>query len=109
KHTGARFFSSALGNFACDDVTDSSKSKLTLFGFALNLLPIFWACAFGHHDERVQIARGIAFFDGFGNSIIIERDFRNQNDVPTPGEPAVPSDPASMASDHLDDHDPLVP
>src|SRR5260370_20793864 len=47
----------------------------------------------------------MACFDDGCNSVVIEWDLRNQNDVRATGDPAVQCDPAGMTSHHFHDHD----
>jgi hypothetical protein len=81
KHATARLLSSALRNLARDNFADSSKSKFAVLGLAFYLLTIFGSSAFFYNNERADITGGVTRFDRSRDSVVIERDFRNQNNI----------------------------
>src|SRR5207302_6557837 len=108
KHTGARFFSSAFGNLARDDVANSAESKFAAVNVALDLLSVFWSRAFSDDDERCETSSRIASLDGVGDFVVIERDFRNQNNICPAGDSAVKRDPTGVAAHDFDNHHALM-
>src|SRR5437588_9579835 len=54
EHTGARFLASSLRDLGGHDIADASKSKLTVFTFAHDLLAILGFCAFCHDHQRAK-------------------------------------------------------
>ena len=77
KHTTTRFFAGALGDFTRDDFADSSEPEFAIFRFAHHLLTISWPGAFCDHNERAEIASGVACFDDSRNLVVIKRDLWN--------------------------------
>src|SRR6202048_4526973 len=108
EHTGARFFAGAFGDFARDQVADSTQSKFTAFHVAFHLLSVFWFRTFGNDDRRTEMASRVALLDGVGNPVVIERDFRDQNYVGAAGDAAMQRDPSRVPAHHFHDHHALV-
>src|SRR5260370_9889285 len=104
QHATARLLSSALRNLARDNVADSSKSKFAVLGLAFYLLTIFGSSAFCYNNERAEITGSVTRFDRSRDSVVIERDFRNQNNIGASCDSAVQRDPASMAPHYFDNH-----
>src|SRR5438067_5364865 len=108
KDTSARFFSSALGNLACDDIANSAESKFAAVDVALDLLSVFWSRAFSNDYERRETPSRIASLDGVCDFVVIERDFRNQDNICAAGDSAVKRDPTGVAAHDFDNHHALV-
>src|SRR4029079_4542567 len=101
----ARFFSSAFGNLARDDFTDSAKAKFAAFHVAFDLFAMFWSRTFSDHNNTPQISSRLTRFDHARDFVEIEWNFGNQNNIGAACDAAVQRDPAGVATHYFDHHD----
>src|SRR5207249_8539635 len=89
KNAAARFFSTALRNFICHDVADTTEAKFATFYLAFNLFAMFWSRAFRDHHNGSQITSSLPCSDHARDFVVIERNFGNQNDIGAAGDAAM--------------------
>jgi hypothetical protein len=108
KDAGARFLFRAGRYLASDDFANAPQAIFSNGHRANLLVAFFGASPLRSHDHRAETVVGVSFADGLGDFFVIERDFRNEDDVRAAGEPAVERDPSGVPPHDLDDHGPLV-
>ena len=89
EHTTTRFFSSLSCDFARNDFADSTEPKLATFDVAFHLFAMFRSCAFRNHNQSAKVTGCLARFDHAGDLVVIEWNFRNQNNIGPAGDAAV--------------------
>src|SRR6266481_7834962 len=104
EHTAARLFSCAFRNFARHNLANPTQPKLTCFYVALHLFAMFRSRAFRDYNDCSQTTSSLPRLDHAGDLVVIEWNFRNQNDIRAASDAAMQRDPARVPSHYLDDH-----
>jgi hypothetical protein len=104
QHAAACLFPGTFCNFARDDFANPTKPELARLNVALHLFAMFRSCAFRNHHDRSQTTSSLARLNYPSNLVVIEWDFRNQNDIGAACDAAMQRDPTGMASHHFDYH-----
>jgi hypothetical protein len=108
KNATACLLTGSVGNLTGYGFADSAEAKFTAFHVALHLFAVFWSRTLCNHNNSSQITGRLTGFDHASDFVVVEWNFRNQNDIGAAGDPAVQRDPTSMAPHYFHYHDSLV-
>src|SRR5262249_29974812 len=77
---------------------DPAETKFAASHVALRVFAVFWSRAFCDYNDGPQITSSLARFDHARDLVVVEWNFRNQNDVCPAGDASVQGDPASVTT-----------
>src|SRR5438105_6027818 len=100
KTTGASSLTGSRSNFPRHDVAHSTQAKFALLHFSFHLLAVLWPRAFGHDNQRAEIASGITRSNGIRHFFEIEGNFGDQNDIGTSSQSSMKRNPAGVTPHH---------
>jgi hypothetical protein len=108
EHSAPCFLSRASGDLVCDHATNPAIFVFALLTVTHHTLAIPRSRSFRSDDDCGEMTAIGARLNRRNNPFVIERDFRNQDDVRSSGNAPVQGDPARVASHHLEHHDAFV-
>ena len=108
EHAGANLLVGALSDLASYDIPDAAKTVFAAGGVESRLASAFGSRALRHDDHGAFRTLAVAPGDFLGDLVVIEWDFRDQNDIRTASEAAMEGDPARVTTHDLEHHHALV-